>query len=166
MDIRKKPKNKDNDSKEVTNLKYVAPGLWVAMHFMAARIDGVKKGEEFKAYLELLKNTLPCVYCRQHMSDYLETHPLPSKYSSFFEWSVNFHNDVNRRLGYKQMPMEKAISLYMGDEGVCSDDCDESIKPDNVTIIQEPVTKRMDSNDTVFVPKPSGKPSFRIVSIY
>jgi hypothetical protein len=52
---------------------------------------------------------LPCESCTIHTRNYLEQHPITG---DPFEWSVAFHNDVNRRLEKKQVSLENARELY------------------------------------------------------
>jgi len=155
MDSQKKINDKTND-KKITNMKYVGPGIWITIHFMAVNIDNNKSADEFRYYLNTINKTLPCMYCRNHMSDYMKSNALPSKITDYFDWTVKFHNSVNKRLGYQNFTIDSALDLYSSDNGVCTAECDDTI----ATPINSPKINDMKTT------QPKGKPSFRIVSVY
>lgn len=99
--------------------------------------------EEDRATYETLINnflrTLGCGKCVHHAFQHLEQHPLPlDGRQALFEWTVNFHNVVNARLGKQEMPLDRAILKYS-----CNDSGVVSPPPS-----QTPVPVPRDSNST------------------
>jgi hypothetical protein len=72
------------------------PYAWKTLHAIAAHCDTANERDIFVKYVESLKDALPCKTCRAHMTEYLKDHPIPV--DSFFRYTVDFHNAVNRRL--------------------------------------------------------------------
>jgi hypothetical protein len=59
---------------------------------------------------------LPCEKCRFHFEENLTKYPLTdavvsSRYT-LVVWLINIHNDVNSRLGKRQIPVEEVIKKY------------------------------------------------------
>lgn len=107
----------DEEKKRIFN------GIWYTIHKYAAKADEEKTGRMKSAYREYIKmlseDSLPCADCSKHMREYLQSNPLESA-SSYFEWSYNFHNSVNRRLGKSEEDYGTAKNLYFGEDSVCT----------------------------------------------
>jgi hypothetical protein len=104
----------------VNNKKYLN-GVWMLLHRMC--LNG--RGDDYVgilSFIELLVKNTGCDVCNKHAQAYLQTtDPTPKKafflkgYEGLFEWTVNFHNSVNARIGKPQLELEDARTLYLGD---------------------------------------------------
>jgi hypothetical protein len=74
---------------------YWGPPTWQALHCICAG-DATRQAK--LAFIAALGPALPCGECREHTLEYTEEHP-PSNASDLFQWSVDFHNAVNEKLG-------------------------------------------------------------------
>lgn len=66
--------------------------------------------DKFALVLQNLQ--IGCPLCQQHYETYIRSHP-PALESQehFSRWMVDFHNDVNRRLGRPEMPWSVFIMV-------------------------------------------------------
>ena len=80
------------------------PRLLYYLHTIAARHDLKQLESAFKSVIR----KMPCHACRLHTADYLMEHPLKEP-TDRYVWE--FHNEVNRRSGKKQEPIE-VLSQY------------------------------------------------------
>jgi hypothetical protein len=58
------------------------------------------------------KNSLPfgeCP-CKEHFDKYIQQNP--PDFESLFQWGVDFHNAVNRRILKPQVTIEEAVELW------------------------------------------------------
>ena len=93
--VERLPKSKDHSPSE-----YFGPGIWYSLHSLAYNADnGRIRKTTFVEFAEMLRRTFPCPECRRHYNSYVEQNPIPQV--KYFEWTVNFHNTVNRRLSHK-----------------------------------------------------------------
>jgi hypothetical protein len=122
--------------KDLTDPKYIGPGLWYTIH-TSAKISGEKgdyaSKKEFVDLMDSLRNNFKCMTCRKHIGEYLDTHafdpywklidPKSGKDVGLFKWSFDFHNAVNQRLGYPIMDWLTAYSLYYDESNICDLNC-------------------------------------------
>ena len=52
---------------------------------------------------------IPCLSCREHFEQVLVDNPVPDA-EDLFNWSVDLHNIVNRRLGKPEVSYEAALA--------------------------------------------------------
>jgi hypothetical protein len=97
--------------------------LWISIHLIALGYPNNPSEEEKKDYHNFytsLYKVLPCVTCSEHLVKNLQEHPLHANIltdsKSLFTWTVELHNIVNKQLGKKQMPMDKALAMYNSDD--------------------------------------------------
>jgi Erv1/Alr family protein len=113
------------------------PGLWLAIHMMAAHIRNNNDKNSFIHFMKTLAEKHPCPKCRKHMTQYLLEYPLENYYhieNGYLIYSVNFHNFVNQRLNKPQMELREAIVMYQGNmDTLCTVDCgsDDELEPMN-----------------------------------
>jgi len=90
----------------MTNRKSIDPvvwgdGFWKSIHY--ASVDyAVADKEGFRAFFASLKVTLPCENCREHYTEFWNTHsiePYLEQDEKLREWTLLLHNTVNKRLG-------------------------------------------------------------------
>jgi len=102
------------------------PSTWKTIHSIAYESDRLKLYEKFSNLIYELCYILPCETCRNHMQTYLKDHPIPN--SNVFEWSVEFHNQVNIRLGKPVLDPKEAFNIY--EKASNCKNCDDSSKHD------------------------------------
>lgn len=105
------------DRHNLTNAQYFGPGTWHLIH--AACLEADMKPENINNLVWLLNTLLywfPCPKCREHFTQYISEHPLPSRLHNkivpiasiavnegvYFKWSVDFHNAVTARTSAEQ----------------------------------------------------------------
>ena len=111
------------------NPKYVGPGMWFAIHTLAAQARTDKEKKDVIHHIRCLQNKFPCAECKGHFGTYLASHPpeetIGKGSESLFAWTVNFHNAVNHRLKKPQLSYEEAKSIFLNDTIFCTADCDD-----------------------------------------
>lgn len=125
---------------DLTNPKYVGPGVWYSIHLKAYEAVDDDSIEDFIEYMNLLALKFPCKNCRQHIKEYIETHPfqdlISMKNSSgrnigMFKWSWLFHNAVNTRINKQHIDWETAWNMYNKEPVICSKECTEAEETHN-----------------------------------
>ena len=133
--------------KSITNVKYIGPGVWTTIHLLAANIESSVDRKMFEGFMEGLRAKFPCEKCRTHMNEYMKAYPVgktfrSSNLESTFEWTVDFHNAVNRRLRKPAMSMDEARSLYIGEDSVCTTGHCADDGHDEISILSNPRKSR------------------------
>ena len=78
--------------------RFWGPPAWVMLHTIA---QGFNKDNEsaFKTFYSNLRNVLPCIYCRNSFSEFLEKCPIRTgSRREFNKWLYAIHNLVNDKL--------------------------------------------------------------------
>lgn len=106
--------------------KISGPGTWITTHVFTLVCDKSGRKRDYRyggIFIYRMIHAFPCRKCRRHAVKYLDNHPVPQSKDegSMFEWTVIFHNVVNKRLGKPEMPLEEARSLYENTEVVLND---------------------------------------------
>lgn len=92
---------------------------WFLIHFIARNLPAKIPPEQriaLKAFVVCLRYLLPCSICRNHMNEYISGTEIDSYLltrDSFFFWTWRFHNEVNKRLGKRVIPLEEASRIYV-----------------------------------------------------
>ena len=110
--------------------KYIGPGYWTSWHLKSMRAAKRNEKAEVSRCIVLDIASFPCLKCRDHAKEYVRKHPLidvvnNKKEISLFEWTVNFHNAVNLKIGKDTYSLEDAMAMWSGDNSFCMDDCDQ-----------------------------------------
>lgn len=115
--------------------KESGPGLWFILHTAAKEAKTEEKKRHFQQLLDIIKRNHPCQSCRNHMEEFINTHPLGNFWNiksekgeeiGLFLWTFIFHNSVNSRLNKKQPDWETAYNMYSNEEITpCTSDCRE-----------------------------------------
>lgn len=110
------------------NAAVTGPGLWFSIHIMALHANTAEKYQSVVWFINLLALTHPCLECRNHMTNYLNAHPLSQvNIKDLFKYTVEFHNAVNKRLNKPLISLEDATNLYTAIASVpCSSGCSNS----------------------------------------
>jgi len=121
--------------KKLSNPLYIGPGAWFLIHTSAKNVSkgDFRRKKEFMDLMNNLRNEFKCMECRKHMGDYIDTHPYDPYYEiidpvskkdiGLFKWSVDFHNAVNKRLGYPVLDWPTAYALWYDENDICDMDC-------------------------------------------
>ena len=122
--------------------EYYGPGVWYMLQVKALKVVDIMSFKEFDKSFKDVRETFPCAKCRTHMAQYVEEHSYmnniyKNKYG-IFEWMVNFHNSVNKRLGKKEMSFNDALSGYL-----------TMVNSNIVENKNRSITKELNTNSTV-----------------
>lgn len=80
--------------------------LWAKLH----RRGLEREGCEDAVWLAAFTREVPCGACKVHWSGMLKA--TPPDWSRYFAWTVERHNEVNRRLGKPEVSEAAARSLW------------------------------------------------------
>lgn len=85
--------------------------VWMQIH----RMSLVLNDNEFTEFIKQVFNSIECPKCKNHMREYLKKHKLKDYPGRKFEWSWEFHNEVNKRLKKRQVPFNRAVMKVVND---------------------------------------------------
>lgn len=110
--------------------RYIGPGYWTSWHLKSLKATKKNEKAEVSRCIVLDIVSFPCLKCREHAKDYVRKNPLldavnDKKPHSLFEWTVNFHNEVNLRLEKDTYNLEDAMAMWSGDNSFCMENCDQ-----------------------------------------
>lgn len=90
--------------------------LWKTIHFIAAGFPArptPHDRDHFRAFIAQLPHVLPCDECKQHSVRLLaQLPPSVDSRDRLFDWSVEFHNRVNDRIGAPRIALNEARAAY------------------------------------------------------
>jgi hypothetical protein len=86
------------------------PELWRDLHLRAMQTN---PGQNDVAWLATFRKRLPCSGCRQHWDAMVKD--APPDWNAYFAWTVARHNEVNARLGKRQIALWEAEVLWASD---------------------------------------------------
>lgn len=120
--------------KDITNPKYVGPGVWNVIHTVAIHANTAALQKNAIITITFICDNFPCETCRGHAQEYIKKNPLENSLMknqkeelSLFLWTWTFHNAVNYRIGKHIMSKDVALQLYAPNTGakdkLCSDEC-------------------------------------------
>jgi hypothetical protein len=96
------------------------PPLWFILHNMAANYPKTPKKDDRQLmiyFLVGLPSAIPCLTCKNHAMDYLQSKDLSmvvNDKKSLIQFVLDFHNNVNKRLGKKEWTLKQVYSRYGG----------------------------------------------------
>ena len=94
------------------------PYTWATIHLIclgAPRELTPEQQKQYKTFLNLLADVLPCRNCGKHLAENLKKLPIDNSLGSsskLFEWSVNLHNLVNSQLGKERLSPIDALKFW------------------------------------------------------
>lgn len=94
------------------------PGAWNTLHTFAHRAPlrlGDSDAREWKHFLTLFADRLPCPTCRKHFGAYIAEHVTDTTFNTRQEIVIflnNAHNDVNVRLGKRTWTLDEHNRVY------------------------------------------------------
>lgn len=93
--------------------------IWTTIHTMVFQLkDDISKNQELSILVYGFFNVdikkIPCINCRNHYIQYLAQHPISYVKNNLDlqKWTVDFHNNVNKRLGKPIFLFSNAKNLY------------------------------------------------------
>lgn len=95
--------------------------MWRVIHQIGLTTDLTSSTDSRRGFVDFmnsLKKAIPCTECRLHYTQYIDSHPYPSVDTKtdktvFFEYTVDLHNSINKRLGKKTYTLDEAWKLHM-----------------------------------------------------
>jgi len=116
----------------MSNEKKNLGAVWKLLH----RLTLNAKDDDYVWIIPFIKNlcmNTGCEECNMHATQYYNLNPpldayKKGGYKALFEWTVEFHNKVNSRIGKQILSIEDAKSLYT--QG-CTDCTVDKKKPEN-----------------------------------
>lgn len=150
IDIRKLQKLVDipwvkNAKLDITDPKYIGPGIWMLLHQKASKADTKEKQLKYIEFVKDVCEHFPCHFCRNHCKSYIQEHPLEKYFNVYikdetgkkvvigmFLWSWKFHNAVNIRLQKPIMNWDTVYTMYYilpnQEKKICSKSCSDAGK--------------------------------------
>lgn len=140
-----KPTLLSNEEQKESNITlngdpaYIGPGTWYSIHILAKNSTTTKSIVEFIKFMNIIANNFPCQKCRNHIKEYLDKHDINNymkthsgKYA-LFEYTWEFHNTVNKRLGKPEVTWDNAMKIFYSEENlkVCGEKCSPKKSPSN-----------------------------------
>lgn len=101
--------------------KVFGPPLWFVIHNSAAHYPPSPSPicqQHVIKFIKSIPYLVPCDECFIHAQNYIcnfnddQLRYVTSTRSRYFEWTVNFHNFVNERLGKRQISVKEAYNMY------------------------------------------------------
>lgn len=97
-----------------TGKSFWGPPTWHTIHAFAAAYTPSQR-EHFKAFIYSMQYTLPCDYCRQHLTQNLRQVKIDEYLDNnhnLFLWSYILHDLVNKQLGKTSPPYDVVKTYY------------------------------------------------------
>lgn len=100
---------------QVLSTKEWGPSTWSYLHLQASYYPAKPTAEERERKLALFQsvmNNIPCHTCKREAVAWCEKHPLENAMHNgckLSEWTLNFHNSVNKRLNRAEWSMEQMV---------------------------------------------------------
>jgi hypothetical protein len=104
--------------------KLWSKSLWDTFHYIALGFPIKPSNQDksnYKHFYEDLYKVIPCQECMEHYKKNLEQNPIESYLENrdkLFEWTVIFHNNVNKFTNNKQISVDEAKKIYLK-EKIC-----------------------------------------------
>lgn len=123
----------------------IGPGIWFKIHSDAIAATTQSLKESFIININALCDGFKCKHCQPHFRKYINEHPIKNYFNiknkngidiGIFQWTWEFHNAVNLRLGKHQPTLEESYEYFtnntVGACYECGQNKDISIKDNNI----------------------------------
>lgn len=142
----------NNYVKYSTNPAILGPGVWYDIHLESKNAKTEEQKKSFVHKMYLLAQSFPCLTCRKHIDDYIQSNPFEPLWNEttntgeqigMFKWSWLFHNVVNKRLNKPNISWDNALYIF-SDASInscakdCTDDHTTPLQPQLTTIQPQP----------------------------
>ncbi len=100
------------------------PNLWKSLNAICRSFPEKPTDKDrihYKSFFESLGHVLPCPKCQRHYVDYMKTIDWDTVVKSrkdCVDFIINFHNNVNVRLGKKPVKYTRAIQLVYDESSI------------------------------------------------
>lgn len=92
------------------------PKVWTFIHTVTINYPNNPEQsdkERIAALMYAISDTLPCDTCKEHFKKLINKYPPNVKSrETLFNWGVNVHNLVNKRLNKKELSYEEVLNIY------------------------------------------------------
>ena len=95
------------------------PPSWRFIHFITLgypKNPSDNDKNNYKLFLTMISNILPCSICNSHFKENLIKYPLSDEVLStrinLFNWSIDMHNEVNKSHSKKTISYEEGLDIY------------------------------------------------------
>jgi hypothetical protein len=109
----------DCDSTNIEKFRKTFNNIWTIIHSLAFQLkEDISTNQELSilvyGFFNVDVKKIPCSNCRNHYITYLAQHPMHSVKNNLDlqKWTVDLHNDVNRRNGKPTFSFSDAKNLY------------------------------------------------------
>uniref|UniRef100_A0A6C0JS84 thiol oxidase n=1 Tax=viral metagenome TaxID=1070528 RepID=A0A6C0JS84_9ZZZZ len=85
---------------------------WRRIHGRAIKVRDRNDLIEFNEMMKCVASTYECKLCSGHIKEYINRVGLPKAPCDAFRWTVEFHNDNNRRLGKPEVTLVEAYLIH------------------------------------------------------
>lgn len=99
-----------------SKMDHIGPVLWAAIHVSALYLSDTLRSDEvneYKNWLLSLVGIIPCSECKGHWHAHALAFSATTR-AAAFEWTVNAHNTVNKRIGKPVLSVAEAYKLWNG----------------------------------------------------
>ena len=100
----------------IMNQNIWGPPTWILIHSVALTYPIIPTQEHkynYKNFFTNLKYILPCEACRRNYEIHLNMFPIRlDTRSTLFQWTVDIHNEVNKKNNKKVLKYDEAHSIY------------------------------------------------------
>jgi hypothetical protein len=89
------------------------PRFWTELHLFSLRNRNCPDVNFIKNWFDNWVDSIPwngCP-CKEHFEDYCKS--IPPNFSDLWKWGIEIHNDVNMRIGKKQLSFSEAEKLWI-----------------------------------------------------
>jgi hypothetical protein len=129
----------------------IGPGIWFKIHTdgIAAITQSLK--ESFIVNINALCDGFKCKHCQPHFRKYINEHPIENYFNiknkkgidiGIFQWTWEFHNAVNLRLGKHQPTLEESYEYFTNNTiGACTE-CGQN---KDINVKNDAIVKRVTS---------------------
>lgn len=102
---------KTQSAQQKGEMEVKGPHIWRELHRLALQWSGDK--EDLRQIIIRITNSIPCGSCKAHWVEMITRKPpVVETAEALFALSVEWHNEVNARIGKPEMPLDEALKLY------------------------------------------------------
>ena len=116
------------DEVRLNHMPLIGPGMWNLLHAFAIEATNETNKDHFEYFVKILNSRVKCDNCSKDFEFFLKTHPLHLYRNirtekgieiGYYQWSCEFHNYVNKKLGKLEVPMEKSYKFFLNSTNPC-----------------------------------------------
>lgn len=143
----------------------IGPGIWFKIHSDAIAATTQSLKESFIININALCDGFKCKHCQPHFRKYINEHPIKNYFNiknkngidiGIFQWTWEFHNAVNLRLGKHQPTLEESYEYFtnntVGACYECGENKDIIIKDNNIiktNHTNQPIIVKYEGKDNI-----------------